>query len=108
VRLDAQLFFANDAILQHKVRTLARTANPPLRAILLDLEATTLLDISSVDTVAEIATELKAEGIALMLARVRDPVLAMLRRSSVATMIGEEHIYHMVDEGVQDYLSWPN
>lgn len=106
VRLDAQLFFANDAVLRDHLRALAH-ATPAPRAMLLDLEATTLLDISSADMLAEVVTELKAEGITLLLARVRDPVLEMLRRSGVAALVGEEHIYRMVDQGVQDYLSWP-
>jgi len=106
VRLDAQLFFANDAVLHGRLRALIRSTVPPARAVLLDLEATTLLDISSADTLAEIVAELHGEGIALLLARVRDPVLAMLRRGGVAASIGENHIYHMVDEGVRDFLTW--
>jgi len=106
VRLDAQLFFANDAVLHDRLRVLVRTTVPPARAVLLDLEATMLLDISSADTLAEIAAELHGEGITLLLARVRDPVLAMLRRGGVAASIGENHIYHMVDEGVRDFLTW--
>jgi hypothetical protein len=31
----------------------------------------------------------------------------MLRRSGVAALIGEDHIYHTVDDGVHDFLSWP-
>ena len=104
VRLDAQLFFANDALLRDRLLAMAHGPEP-VRVLLLDLEATTLLDISSADTLAEIATELTADGIQFQLARVRDPVRAMLQRSGVATLIGEEHIYHTVDEGVRAYLA---
>jgi len=104
-RLDAQLFFANDALLRDRLRLLVHRAAPPPKAVLLDLEATMELDISSADTLAEIASELQAQQIALLLARVRDPVLAMLRRAGVATRVGEQHIYHTVDDGVQAFLS---
>jgi SulP family sulfate permease len=107
LRLDAQLFFANDDVLAHRLRVLVHTAAPPPRAVLLDLEATPLLDLPSADTLAAIARDLKARGITLLLARVRDPVLAMLRRSGAAAQIEETHIYRMVDEGVEDFLSWP-
>ena len=50
VRMDAQLFFANDTLLHAKLRELVRASLPRPRAILLDLEATTMLDISSADT----------------------------------------------------------
>jgi SulP family sulfate permease len=103
VRLDAPLFFANDAVLHGRLRTLIRAANPPPQAVLLDLEASTLLDISSADTLAEIARELQGEKIVLLLARVRDPVLDMLKRSGVIALVGEHHVYHMVDEAVQDF-----
>ena len=106
VRLDAQLFFANDTVLRDKLRELVRRSVPRPRAVLLDLEASTTLDISSADILATITTDLKANGIIFMLARVRDPVLAVLRRSGAAAMIGEAHIYHMVDEGVADFQGW--
>jgi SulP family sulfate permease len=107
LRLDAQLFFANDNVLAHRLRVLVHAAAPPPRAVLLDLEATALLDLPSADILGEIDRDLKTQGIALLLARVRDPVLAMLKRSGVAAQIGETHIYRMVDEGVEDFLSWP-
>ena len=103
VRLDAQLFFANDTLLSDKIRELVHTVVPRPEAVLLDLEASTMLDISSADTLVEIAADLKADGITLLLARVRDPVLAMLRHADVTKAIGEDHIYHMVDEAVQAF-----
>ncbi len=103
VRLDAQLFFANNALLRDKLRGLVHSSATPLRAILLDLEASMSLDISSADLLAHLAADFKSDGIVLLLARVRDPVLAMLRRADAMTTIGEDHIYHMVDEGVADF-----
>jgi SulP family sulfate permease len=105
-RLDAQLFFANAGLLRHSVRSLAHASVPRPQAILLDMEATMQLDVTSADILGEIAAELRQEGVVFLLARVRDPVLSMLRRSDVAAAIGEKHIYHSMDEGVQDFLTW--
>jgi len=102
-RLNAPMFFANDAPLRERIKELVRTTDPSPRAILLDMEASSGLDISSADTLAELAGELKAEGVELLLANVRGPIRDMLRRSGVAQTIGEEHIYPTIDEGVEDF-----
>ena len=76
---------------------------PQARAILLDMEASSGLDISSADMLAELVAELKAQGVELLLATVREPIRTMLWRSGVAQTIGEEHIYPVIEEGVEDF-----
>ena len=105
IRLDAQLFFANDTLLRDRVHKLVHTTTPRSRAVLIDLEATNDLGISSTDMLTDLATELKKEGIALELARARDPIQDMLRRTGVIKAIGEEHIYRTIEEGVEDFKS---
>jgi MFS superfamily sulfate permease-like transporter len=104
-RLNAPIFFANDAPLRERVKELVRTTASRPRAILLDLEATSHLDLSSADMLAELAGELKAEGVDLLLANVRGPVRDLLRRSGVAQVIGEEHMYPSIEEGVEAFKS---
>ena len=52
---------------------------------------------------AELVAELKAQGVELLLATVREPIRNMLWRSGVAQTIGEEHIYPVIEEGVEDF-----
>jgi MFS superfamily sulfate permease-like transporter len=99
------MFFANDAPLRERVKELVRMTEPPPRAVLLDLEATSHLDLSTADMLAELAGELKAEGVDLMLANVRGPVRDLLRRSGVTQTIGEERIYPSIEEGVKAFNS---
>lgn len=103
VRLDAPLFFANDMLLRNRIHKLVRTTTPRPRTVLIDMEATNDLGISSTDMLAELATELKTEGVALELARARDPLQDMLQRTGVTGAIGKEHIYRTIDEGVEDF-----
>lgn len=84
-------------------KEMIRTTDPRPRAILLDLEASSGLDISSADMLAELVAELKVQGIELLLATVREPIRNMLWRSGVAQTIGEEHIYPVIEEGVEDF-----
>ena len=97
------MFFANDEPLRDRVKELVRTTDPPPRAVFLDLEASNNLDLSSVDTLAELVGELKAEGVELLLANVRAPIRDLLERSGVAQTIGEEHIYPSIEEGVKGF-----
>ncbi len=102
-RLNAPMFFANNEPLRDRVKELVRTTDPPPRAVFLDLEASNNLDLSSVDTLAELVGELKAEGVELLLANVRAPIRDLLERSGVAQTIGEEHIYPSIEEGVKGF-----
>jgi sulfate permease, SulP family len=104
-RLNAPMFFANDAPLRDRIKELVRTTAPTPRAVLLDLEATSHLDLSSADMLAELVGELKAQGVELLLANVRAPIRDLLERSGVAWVIGEERIYPSIEEGVEAFNS---
>ena len=97
------MFFANNAPLRERLKEMICTTDPRPRAILLDMEASSGLDISSADMLAELVAELKAQGVELLLATVREPIRTMLWRSGVAQTIGEEHIYPVIEEGVEDF-----
>lgn len=99
-RLNAPLFFANSALMRERVKTLARNATPPTRAVLLDLQASSDLDISSVDMLAELAGELQTEGIELLLTNARGPVRDMLRRSQILQRLGEQHLFASLADAV--------
>jgi high affinity sulfate transporter 1 len=108
VRVDAPLFFANATTVRAGILTLAREAQPPPSLVLLDLEATSELDVSSADMLAQLESELWAAGSSLALARVRTKVRAMLTRTSVLTAIGEEHLYPSVMDGAEDFAAHPS
>jgi sulfate permease, SulP family len=71
--------------------------------VLLDMEATSHLDLSSADMLAELVGELKAQGIDLLLANVRTPIRDLLERSGVAQVIGEKRIYPSIEEAVEGF-----
>jgi MFS superfamily sulfate permease-like transporter len=92
-RLNAPMYFANDEPLRERIKELVSTADSKIRAVLLDLEASNHLDLSSADMLAELVGELKAQRAELLLAYVRAPIRDLLSRSGVAQTIGEKHIY---------------
>ena len=102
-RLDAPLFFANSALVRERVLALVRSTSSRTQTVLLDLEASNDLDVSSADMLAELAADLQAEGIALLLANVRGPVRDMLRRSQVLERIGEPQLFFSLAEAVATF-----
>ena len=102
VRPDAPLFFANSTVLRDAIREELRAANPRPRAVLLDLEATSEIDLPTNDMLGELVEDLEAEGVELRLARVRAPVRALLATSGVAARIGEDRIYQRVEDGLDE------
>jgi MFS superfamily sulfate permease-like transporter len=102
-RLDAPLFFANDALLSERLKELVHTIVPRPRAVLLDMETNGHLDISSLDTLTELASDLQAQGASLELANVRGPVHDMLQQGGFMRAVGEGHIYSSIQEGVDAF-----
>jgi high affinity sulfate transporter 1 len=105
LRVDAPLFFANATTVRTSIRELIRQQQPAPQLVLMDIEATSELDTSSADMLAELAAEVNTAGAHLALARVRTPVRAMLDRSGALKAIGEQHLYPSVEQGVADFLA---
>jgi high affinity sulfate transporter 1 len=78
-RVDAPLFFGNVGRVADRMRALAAAGGPDLRYLILDAEAVFYLDATAAETMAELITALRGRGCELLLARVREPVLATLR-----------------------------
>jgi MFS superfamily sulfate permease-like transporter len=80
LRLDQELFFANARSVHDAVLALVAAADPPIREVLVELSATTDLDVPGADALRELRAELGHHGVDLRLTRVRPPVAALLAR----------------------------
>jgi high affinity sulfate transporter 1 len=103
VRPDAPLFFANAARLRDEVRKLVHGTDPPPKALLLDLEGTSELDVPSADELCELMSELGTLEIDVLLARVHSPVRDMMRLTGLLEELGEGRIYLTIDQAVQAF-----
>ena len=92
LRPNAMLFFANANRILNNVRTLLKSAESPTRAVILNLEASPEIDITSAEMLGQMNSELKASGIVLYLAKVPKPVLDLLDRSGFLQKLEEEQI----------------
>ena len=100
VRLDAPLFWANATAIEERLLTEVERW-PSTRALVLDLEATTQLDTTSVDVLAHLVIELRQRGVELYLARVLHPANAVLMRSGFLELLGGEHCWHSISQCVR-------
>jgi sulfate permease, SulP family len=78
--------------------TLLGAADPVPKAVVLEAGANPDLDITSTEMLEQLVESLRGAGVDLVLADVRQPVVDMMRRSGLAAKVGEDHIYHTIDE----------
>jgi high affinity sulfate transporter 1 len=103
-RPNGLLFFANANRIYGRVRELEGRAGDSLRAVIINLEASPEMDVTSLETLVQLRTELEKSGRKLYLARVADPVLDLFQRSGfLEDMRG--HLFRGVDSAAKAFLS---
>lgn len=100
LRLDAPLFWANASDACDAVLARVEQAGE-VRAVLLDLEATSQLDITSIDALARLLDRLRAEDVDLYLVRVFYQARQTLARAGFIERLGEDHLWHSISAGVR-------
>ena len=105
VRPENGLFFANAAGLREAIIAEISSSVEPVKAVLLDLGATTDLDVPSADMLAELGEELHSRNIRFMLTRVIMPVRQMLESAGAMEKIKPQDIFIEPSKAVLDYLS---
>ena len=102
LRLEAPLFYANASPVRNRIKVLVGAADPTPRAVILDAGVNgDRLDITGAETVIELVTELHAAGIDIALAEVRLPVVATARRAGLLTALGDNRVFHTIQEAVE-------
>jgi anti-anti-sigma factor len=100
LRPDGGLFFATAEALEERVRELEDAADPPLRALVLDLEGVNFVDSQGAAKLSEIEEFLQLDGISLRLARVKPKVRSILEAQGFIDKIGADHLHGNVDRAV--------
>ncbi|MEV2270998.1 SulP family inorganic anion transporter [Nonomuraea africana] len=78
-RVDAPLFFANARRIRQRVLSLVTAPEPHPRGVILDAQAVFYFDATAAETLARLTVDLQGLGCRFVLARVPEPVLAVLR-----------------------------
>jgi MFS superfamily sulfate permease-like transporter len=99
-RLDDRLFFANARYVKGRVREAIRAAPTETSWFVFDAEATTHIDSTGMEALASLATELRDEGITLVVARLRARMRDDFELAGLTSAIGDEHFYSSVERAV--------
>ncbi len=100
MRLDAPLFWANATEIQDGIIA-AVDADPDVRALVLDLEATSQLDTTSIDALELLWSQLEEREVDLYLVRVFFQARRVLRRAGLLDKLGPDHMWHSIAAGVR-------
>ena len=105
VRPENGLFFANAAGIREAILAELQSATVPVKAVLLDLGATTDLDVPSADMLDTLHEDLSSRNVRFMLMRMIMPVRQMLELAGVMEKINPQDVFIGPVEAVLDYLS---
>jgi len=105
VRPENGLFFANAAGIREVILSEMQSSAEPVKAVLLDLGATTDLDVPSADMLAELHEDFYSRNVRFMLMRMIMPVRQMLELAGVMEKIRPEDVFVGPTEAVLDYLT---
>ena len=100
LRLESPLFYANAALVTARIKQFAGAGEPAPRAVILDIGANGRLDITSCEKLSGLVTDLRSAGIDFALAEVRAPTVEHARRAGLLGDIGEDRLFHTIDEAV--------
>jgi len=101
LRLEAPMFYANASPVCDTVKRLAGGTDPVPHAVIIDFGPNAGLDITSSENLDELVKALHSAEIDFGLAEVRQPVIDIARRTGLAATIGEDHLFHTIDEAVK-------
>jgi high affinity sulfate transporter 1 len=86
-RVDAPIIFANaETVKQRIFQNLEK--NPAIRVVILDMEASPIVDITAADMLGELESELRTRGIALRLAEATGQVRDIIRAAGYEDSMG--------------------
>ena len=100
VRLEVPLFWANAIAIEDWLLAEVER-HPATRALVVDLEATTQLDTTTMDVLTHLLHELQRRGVELYLARALRAPRGVLERSGFMDLLGPGHSWHSISQCVR-------
>ncbi len=95
VRLDGPLYFANAGYFETRVLGVVAD-NPQLEYIIIDAEGINQIDATGEEVLHHMTERLRAQGIELLVARMKKQFIDTLRRTGLAGIMGEEHFFSRI------------
>jgi sulfate permease, SulP family len=86
------------------LRELTKQSERPLHGVLINLKASPEIDVTSLEMLEQLRSELEESGILLYFARVADRVRDLFDRGGFTERVGSHRIFPGVDSGVNAFL----
>jgi high affinity sulfate transporter 1 len=103
LRLEAPMFYANASLVCDAIKRLAGASEPPPGAVIVDFGASSDLDITTAEQLDALVRTLRSGGVDFGIAEVRHQVGATAERTGVRATIGDDRIFHTIDEAVEAF-----
>ncbi|NUU20135.1 MAG: STAS domain-containing protein, partial [Streptomycetaceae bacterium] len=101
-RFDAPLFFGNAQVFHDDVLRLADEGKGRVRAVVVNAEGITDLDVTGADTVRKLLDGLRARGVHLVFARVRSNVRELADATGISDALGPRGYHLRVETAVRE------
>ena len=102
-RYDAPLFFANAEDFRERAMTAVNDYPGRVEWFVLNAEANVEVDLTALDALDQLRTELERRGIVFAMARVKQDLRDSLRAAGLLDKIGEDHIFPTLPTAVEAY-----
>jgi MFS superfamily sulfate permease-like transporter len=104
-RWDAPLFFANAEFFHDRVLAAVASSPTPVRWLVVTAEPVTSVDVTAADAMCDLDDALRAAGIRLCFAEMKDPVKEKLRRFGLMARFGEGAFFATIEESVSAFVA---
>ena len=101
VRLDGPLYYANALTVRDHLKGMIEQADPPPKALILDMRVQAGLDLTSAEMLIALLRDLQSRGLAVRLADVHAAVLDTMRERGVFEVLDEANVLRTVDQAVK-------
>jgi MFS superfamily sulfate permease-like transporter len=99
------LLFADANRIRNRLPELVKPTGKPLQAVLINLEASPEIDVTSLEIVDQLRSELEESDVALHFARVSDEAQDLFRRRLFRERLGQDHVFRGVDVAANAFLN---
>jgi MFS superfamily sulfate permease-like transporter len=104
-RVNGPIFYANATAVSDQIVDALKSGDIPVGLVVLDMEASSSLDVAGADALSELATQLEQQGLALRLAQTVGPVRDVLRASDAADKVGGVASGASISEVIDAWMS---
>ena len=104
-RFGSGLIFPNANYFRSSLTQKIREAKTPVKMVLIDAETINMIDITALEMLEKLQSELAKKNIILSWARLRDHVYQQMRKTGLAQKIGEQNFYERITDGVAEFVS---